>query len=318
MKPNLVLELGSKYSKAELTELLNEPTLSSVREGVFSCKNSDAYLLFVDLEKADKEKRFHFNDFFEEDFFHWDTQTTQHINSPKIQDIISEVLTPHLFVRVRQKEKSRTLPFVYCGTLTFNMHEEKTARPAHIIFQSDDFDDLTSNKNLLEIYSWKPSKAGTTSNSKINKKGVISGRRKRNFKPPNETERKGLITSRIGQGYYRQQIIDKWNGRCAVTNSGFLPVLIASHIVSWSESNDDERLDVENGILLSPIYDALFDKHLISFEDSGDILLSEQLSQEEVDFLNVVSDAKIEVTNGMKPYLKRHREKMLRVNEQFN
>ena len=86
MKPNLVLELGSKYSKAELTELLNEPTLSSVREGVFSCKNSDGYLLFVDLEKADKEKRFHFNDFFEEDFFHWDTQTTQHINSPKIQE----------------------------------------------------------------------------------------------------------------------------------------------------------------------------------------------------------------------------------------
>ena len=50
MKPNLVLEIGSKYSKTELTELINEPTLSTVRECVFSCKNSDAYLLFVDLE----------------------------------------------------------------------------------------------------------------------------------------------------------------------------------------------------------------------------------------------------------------------------
>ena len=56
----------------------------------------------------------------------------------------------------------------------------------------------------------------------------------------------------------------------------------------------------------------------VAAEDSGDILLSEQLSQEEVDFLNVVSDAKIHVTNGMKPYLKRHREKMLRANEQIN
>ena len=36
MKPNLVLEIGSKYSKTELTELINEPTLSTVREGVFN------------------------------------------------------------------------------------------------------------------------------------------------------------------------------------------------------------------------------------------------------------------------------------------
>ena len=79
-------------------------------------------------------------------------------------------------------------------------------------------------------------------------------------------QRKWLVTSRIGQGYYRQQIIEKWNGKCAVSKTDILPILIASHIVPWSESNDDERLDVENGILLLPFYDALFDKYLISFD----------------------------------------------------
>ena len=43
-----------------------------------------------------------------------------------------------------------------------------------------------------------------------------------------------------------------------------------------------EWLDEENGILLSPHYDALFDKHLISFEDTGDILLSDKLSNEQL------------------------------------
>ena len=69
MKPSSVLEVGQTYSKKDLATLINEPRLLNVREGVSSCNNSNSYLLFVDLEKEDKEKRFHFDDFFEEDFF---------------------------------------------------------------------------------------------------------------------------------------------------------------------------------------------------------------------------------------------------------
>ena len=54
MKPNQVLNVGNKYSKKQLSELLEEKTLSSVREGVYSCKNSKSYFLFVDLEKVEK------------------------------------------------------------------------------------------------------------------------------------------------------------------------------------------------------------------------------------------------------------------------
>ena len=46
----------------------------------------------------------------------------------------------------------------------------------------------------------------------ISKKGIVSDR----VIKPNKTERRGLVTSRVGQGYYRQQILEKWNGTCPV------------------------------------------------------------------------------------------------------
>jgi len=91
---------------------------------------------------------------------------------------------------------------------------------------------------------------------------------------PNSTERSGLVTSRVGQGAYRKSIIHRWEYKCAVTGFTNPKILIASHIKPWKESSDTERLDVNNGILLSPVYDALFDRQLISFENSGEIILS--------------------------------------------
>ena len=85
-------------------------------------------------------------------------------------------------------------------------------------------------------------------------------------------------------------------------------LLIASHIVPWRDSNEFERLDVNNGILLSPTYDALFDKHLISFKDDGQIVLSGDSSLNLFSALGVSGNEKIKVFEGMKPYLLRHRE----------
>ena len=94
---------------------------------------------------------------------------------------------------------------------------------------------------------------------------------------PNITERSGLVTSRVGHGAYRKRIIHRWEYQCAVTGFNKLNVLIASHILPWANSDDLQRLDVNNGILLSPTYDALFDKHLVSFENTGKIVLSEAI-----------------------------------------
>ena len=64
MDPFKILKIGVKYSKKDLSNLLDQSTLSLVREGLYHCKNSDSTLFFVDLEKKGKEDRFHFDDFF--------------------------------------------------------------------------------------------------------------------------------------------------------------------------------------------------------------------------------------------------------------
>ena len=315
MDPHKILKIGEKYSKKDLSNLLEQPNISLVREGIYSLKNSQSSLFFVDLEKKDKDTRFHFDDFFEEDFFHWDSQTTQHIKSPKIQEIVNGDLIPHLFVRIFPKIKNITQPFVYCGRLAFVDYEEGTSKPVHMIYQNIDYDDYTENEDLIDIYLWKPSFIGKSTKSKISKKGIVSDDRKKNYKKPNATEKTGLITSRVGQGYYRQQILEKWQGKCAVTGIDIKSLLISSHIVRWSESNDKERLDVENGILLSPTFDALFDKHLISFRDTGKILISNKLNKDIRIKFGLDEKIKIKISDGMKKYLSRHRINFQEINQ---
>lgn len=126
--------------------------------------------------------------------------------------------------------------------------------------------------------------------------------------PPNSTERKGLVTSRVGQGAYRKRIIHRWEYKCAVTGFDKLDILIASHIVPWSDSTDKERLDVDNGILLSPTYDALFDRHLITFENSGKIILSDSIDNKAYLKIGVTGNERIrDLSQYNHHYLERHR-----------
>lgn len=126
---------------------------------------------------------------------------------------------------------------------------------------------------------------------------------------PTVTERSGLVVSRVGQGAYRKSILHRWGNRCAVTGYDYRKILIASHILPWRESSDKERMDVANGILLSPAYDALFDQHLVSFADEGNILLSSTLKHTEYEKLGVTGN---EVISGFSErnavYLERHRK----------
>jgi predicted restriction endonuclease len=101
----------------------------------------------------------------------------------------------------------------------------------------------------------------------------------------------------------------RWEFRCAVTNFNKPDILIASHIVPWKNASNDERLDVDNGILLSPNYDALFDQHLISFENDGKIILSGNLLEYNYNEIGVTGKERIkDLTSANKKYLERHRE----------
>lgn len=128
------------------------------------------------------------------------------------------------------------------------------------------------------------------------------------------TTKRGLVTSRVGQGEYRQRILRRWNYKCAVNGSSIKEILIASHIVPWRDSNNQERLDVENGLLLSPTYDALFDRHLISFNSDGEIISSKSLSLDDFKKLGITGNEKISnLSTGNKVYLERHRQRLVKL-----
>ena len=87
-------------------------------------------------------------------------------------------------------------------------------------------------------------------------------------------------------------------------------LLNASHIKPWRDCLPEEKLDRDNGFLLCPNHDRLFDKGFISFADDGTILLSERLSQADRMFTNVNPEKRIALTEKNKDYLAYHREKI--------
>lgn len=92
--------------------------------------------------------------------------------------------------------------------------------------------------------------------------------------PP--TTRKALYLARIGQGQFRDDLIASQSG-CSVTGIRDARFLRAAHIKPWRTSTDTERLDKHNGLLLSPVYDHLFDRYLITFADEGHLVISKQI-----------------------------------------
>lgn len=91
------------------------------------------------------------------------------------------------------------------------------------------------------------------------------------------TQRVQLAKARIGQGFFRKQVI-LLDGACRVTGVTDTRLLIASHIKPWQQANNAERLSGHNGLLLSPHVDALFDEHLITFQDDGKMRVHQSLS----------------------------------------
>ncbi|QNT79465.1 HNH endonuclease [Entomobacter blattae] len=124
-----------------------------------------------------------------------------------------------------------------------------------------------------------------------------------------DTERKAQIQARIGQGEFRNQLLEHWNNACAVTEIKIPQLLRASHIKPWKDSNNEERLDPNNGLLLIANLDAAFDKYLMSFEDDGTMIFSQTLGKDPYLTLGL-SQGKVtkpNFTQQQKNYLVLHR-----------
>lgn len=131
-----------------------------------------------------------------------------------------------------------------------------------------------------------------------------------NYSIMNQTERQAIVKSRVGQGIFRMQLLKKYNETCIITGITEKKLLIASHIKPWSVSTNQERLSSENGLILSPTFDKLFDSGLISFRDNGRIIISNLLPREVVKKLHITETDvfDLKATKELKINLDYHRD----------
>ena len=86
------------------------------------------------------------------------------------------------------------------------------------------------------------------------------------------------IKTRVNQNVFRQIVLANYESKCALTGIDLSELLVASHIIPWAE-NEQERLNPENGICLSSLYDKAFDKGLISFTNDQRVIFSARLKE---------------------------------------
>lgn len=88
------------------------------------------------------------------------------------------------------------------------------------------------------------------------------------------------VKTRVNQNAFRQIVLANYTGKCAITGIDIPELLIASHIIPWSK-NEQERLNPENGICFSALYDKAFDKGLIGISENYQILISTEIKSKE-------------------------------------
>lgn len=93
-----------------------------------------------------------------------------------------------------------------------------------------------------------------------------------------ETDATAVVRVRRAQRFFRRAVLTAYEARCCVTGIGFPDLLVASHIVPWSRSVE-HRANPRNGLCLSRLHDAAFDRGLVTFDPEWRLVLSRELRE---------------------------------------
>ena len=125
-----------------------------------------------------------------------------------------------------------------------------------------------------------------------------------------ETDRKAVVMARRGQGLFKDNVLRR-ESACRLTKVDRVEHLRASHCKPWRDASNAERLDGENGLLLTPDADHLFDRGYVSFDDNGGVLWSPVAHVPSLLKMGLDPSALKNVggfSDGQKRYLAFHRE----------
>ena len=127
------------------------------------------------------------------------------------------------------------------------------------------------------------------------------------------TERDALVMARRGQGLFKERVM-RIERRCRVTQVDNPVHLRASHLKPWRDATNEERLNGDNGLLLTPSIDHLLDKGFISFENSGELIISPVAHKPSLERMGAATNRIVNVgsfTEGQKYFLNYHRDAVL-------
>lgn len=122
-----------------------------------------------------------------------------------------------------------------------------------------------------------------------------------------ETEREQVQKARIGQSGFRQALELRFKDGCPLTGISTPALLVASHIKPWRDCTPLERLDPDNGLLLSALADRLFDRGLITFDEHGQLLTSPALPAEELARCHLQTGTPLPMSAATRGYMAYHR-----------
>lgn len=137
------------------------------------------------------------------------------------------------------------------------------------------------------------------------------------FTGPTDAQR--MTTVRRAQGFFSRTVRSAYEWRCCVTGIDVREFLVASHIVPWAAS-EAGRVDPTNGLCLSRLHDAAFDRALVTFDEDLRLLVGRRLRDH---FTNEAVRAHFEPYAGQRlrspvrfapapGYLEQHRQRFAR------
>jgi putative restriction endonuclease len=262
---------GLLYTRPELTKLWGYDGYQAFSKGVFTPRGSRTIVLFVTRRK--QQSLTAYVDHLDGDLLHWEGEKG-HGNDFRIARSAENGEEIHLFYR-----DVHHTPFRYYGQILLTRYIERQDRPSKFEFE------LLHNMSVaddLDVHQ-------------------------RDLADLPVTERLQITKARVGQGRFREHLVQLWKG-CAVSGVERADLVRASHIKPWRLSSNEERLDPSNGLLLLPQYDHLFDGGYISFDDDGRMMQSPVIEDVSLAVLGVGTDPKLRrITDEHREYLAFHR-----------
>lgn len=266
------LVLGNLYTRPQLAKLWGYNGYQGFSKGVFTPANKKCIVLFVTQQK--QNSAIQYLDFINLDFLHWEGEE-KHGSDERIANAYRNGEDILLFYR-----DMHHTPFRYFGPIRNHIFQKRPIEPSKFVFEL--LHDLSPNDDIAQAENELSSLKAT--------------------------DREILIKARLGQGQFREDLFAIWKG-CAITSIEKPELLRASHIKPWRRSENDERLNPYNGLLLLPQYDLLFDRGYITFDERGKIETSPPIKILPSQKLGIDLNAKLRhISTEHHPFLKYHYE----------